>query len=220
MPTMDSAAKAALDQTVICPAFFIYLDIQGDPIRVTTFGQDVTFSGTGDADLDGLTFSSVSSEVLSVGEVENSEGGSDTLLVDLSGVVTIDTALLNDIGNTSKWRGRPCRLWFRIYDENDVAQGAIVPYYTGYASAVEIFPSPETQMIRLKVENYLAAFNQASNRSYLNQKDYDSADTSAQATIAAANGTRRNGGPFGGGTYTGGSGFLGSIFDRYASSAR
>jgi hypothetical protein len=81
-------------------------------------------------------------------------------------------------------------LWFAVYDAAGVTQqGAIVPYYTGYMSSIDS-SQPETQTIRLSVENYLAAFNQASNRSYLNQKDYDSADVSAAATLAAANGAR------------------------------
>ena len=67
-------------------------------------------------------------------------------------------------------------------------------------------PSPKTQTIQLKVENYLAAFAHASNRSYLNQGDYDAADVSAAATISAANGARHGGG---GGYSSGGGGGVG-----------
>jgi hypothetical protein len=69
-----------------------------------------------------------------------------------------------------------------------------VPFYTGYMAAVSILPAPKGQTIQLQIENYLAAFNQASNRSYQGQKDYDPADTSAAATLAAANGARGPGG--------------------------
>jgi len=130
--------------------------------------------------------------VIDVGPVNHADGGSDTVTIELSGIITIDTDLLNEIGDVSKWRGRVVRLWFQIYDENNAAQGAIVPYYTGYMSAVEIEPSPERQVIRLKVENYLATLNHASNRSYMNQADYDSLDSSAAATLAAANGPQHN----------------------------
>ena len=191
MPTLDSTAKAALEQSVITPAWFIYLDVLGDPIRVTTFGADVTVTGDADAELNG-TYSSISHEALTVGEVSNSDGGSDTVAIELSGMKTIDDQLLTDMGDQGKWRGRPVRLWFRLYDEAAAPQGAFVPYYTGYMSALDIAPSPQRQVIRLKVENYLAAFNQASNRSYLNQKDYDPADNSAAASIASVNGARRH----------------------------
>lgn len=193
MPTMDATAKAALENAVITPAFFIFVDIVGDPIRVTTYGSDVTVTASGDAELDG-TYSSVSSKILTVGEVTQSDNGSDTLVIELSAILGIDTALMNALGDRTKWQGRPVRLWFRLYDETGTtAQGGYVPYYTGYASAAEVSVAPGEQAFRLKVENYLAAFNQASNRSYLSQKDYDAADTSASASIAAANGTVRHG---------------------------
>lgn len=205
MPDLDSSAQAALEAGAFAPAFFIWVDVDGDPIRATTFGQDVTFAGTGDADLDGNTFVAFDPQAVDVGDVSNSDNGSDTLTVTLSGIVSIDSELMADIANTALWRGRLVRLWMHIYDETGVnPQGAIVPYYTGYASAVKIIPSTASQTIQLSVENYLAAFAQASNRSYLNQADYDPADTSAQATLAAANMGR--GSAVGGGTSGGGSG--------------
>jgi len=210
MPTLDSTAKAALDTQAFAAAWFIYCDVVGDPIRITTLGKDVTFASTGDADLDGNTFISFDARAVEVSDVTNSESGSDTLSIDLSGIVSIDTALLNEIGDTTKWRGRPGRIWFAVYDADGVTQqGAIVPHYTGYMGSVEIQPSTETQVIRIKLENYLAAFNMASNRSYMNQKDYDSADTSASATLAAANGARKGTG----GNSSGGFGGVGGNFD-------
>lgn len=205
MPAFDATAAAALEHD-FAPAFFILVDIQGDPIRLTTFGADVTFSGTGDSDLNGKTFFAFDPRAIQVSDVANSESGSDTLSIDLSGIVDIDDDLMQEIVVPSKWRGRLVRLWMQIYDVTGATQqGAVVPYYTGYASSIIILPSAKTQTIRLQAENYLAAFNQASNRDYLNQKDYDPSDTSANATLAAANlgrGTSVSGG-VGGGDYGG-----------------
>lgn len=198
MPDLDSTAKAAVNSH-FAVAWFIWLDVVGDPIRAADFFENVTFASTGDADLDGNTFTAVGSGVIDVGDVSNSDSGSDTLLVTLSGIDGIDTDLLDAIGDTSKWQGRTARLWFQIYDPTGVtAQGAIVPYYTGYMSKVSITAkpaddqsqTPASQTILLSIENYLAFSTQASNRSYLNQADYDAADTSASASIAAANGLR------------------------------
>jgi hypothetical protein len=188
MPAIDSTALAQIETGAFGPAYFIWIDVLDDPIRITTFGQNVTFASTGDSDLDGNSFISFDHRAIQVGDVSNSDSGSDTLTVDLSGITGIDDTLMNEIATTGNWRGRTVRLWMQVYDPlGTTAHGAIVPYYTGYASTVKILPAPETQTIRLEVENYLAIFNQASNRSYLNQKDYDAADTSAQATLAAAN---------------------------------
>lgn len=193
MPTMDSTAKAALENVVVTPAFFIFIDIVGDPVRVTTYGSSVTVSGSGDSELDG-TYVADTHELLSVGEVSQSDNGSDTLVIELSAILGIDTDLMNALGDKTKWQGRPVRLWFRLYDETGMTgQGGYVPHYTGYASAAEVDLGPDRQAFRLKVENYLAALNQASQRSYLNQKDYDAADTSAAASIAASNGAGRHG---------------------------
>jgi hypothetical protein len=193
MPTLDSTAATAVAGD-FAPAWFVWIDIVGDPIRVTTFGANVTFSSTGDTDLDGNTFTAFAGQFLDVGDVANSDSGSDTLTLSLSGIVTLDTALLTAIGNPANWQGRTCRIWFQIYDAaGATVKGGVVAHYTGYLSSVSIIPGQKSQMIQATVENYLAAFNQASNRSYLRQSDYDAADTSAAATIAASNGSMRGG---------------------------
>lgn len=188
MPTLDSTARAAAAASVVAPVFYIFLDVVGDPVRVTT-GPGKVFAATGDAELDG-TYSAIDPRVVTVGDVTQQENGSDTLTVALSGIVSIDTALMNEIGDVTKWKGRVARLWMEVRDGAGAVQGAIVPFYTGYMAAASILPSPKTQTIQLSIENYLAAFNAASNRSYQGQKDYDAADTSGAATLAASNGAR------------------------------
>lgn len=188
MPVLDTDAKTQLDEQVTAFGFFILVDILGDPLRITTTGKDVTFTGTGDADLDDDTFYAFDARAISVGDVGFSEDGSDTLQVELSGIAGIDDDLLAAINDSSLWRGRLVRLWLQVYDETGlVEKGGIVAYYTGYASRLSVKPGAKTQSIRLDVENYLVAFNEAPRRNYLNQKDYDAADDSAAATLAAAN---------------------------------
>jgi hypothetical protein len=204
MPTLDSTAKAAVESAAFAPAYFIWLDISGDPLRITTFGQDVVFASTGDTDLDGYTFTAFGGQLLDISDIYNSEKGSETLTITLSGIVSMDASLVAEVANKALWQGRTCRVWTRIYDETGATpQGAIVPFYTGYMSACKFRGAPETQAIELSVENYLAFFSEASNRSYLNQKSYDTADTSAAATMAASNGLKRSSGA-GSGNFFGG----------------
>ena len=142
MPDLDSTAQAAVE-TTFAPGWFIFLDVDGDPIRVTNVGVDVTFTSTGDADLDGFTFVSFGGQNLSVGDIGNSDSGSDTLQVALSGILGLDTTLLNDIGDRTKWQGRTARIWMNVYNESgDTPQGAICPFYTGYMSRVGLVSSP------------------------------------------------------------------------------
>lgn len=198
MPALDSTAKAAVNGH-FAAAWFIWLDVTGDVIRVTTFGANVTFASTGDSDLDGNTFTAFGGPLIEVGDVTNSDSGSDTLDVTLSGILEIDSTLLNAMGDVTKWQGRTARIWLQLYDATGVTkQGGIIPYYTGYMSKLSILAKPSddqtatpaSQVIQLSIENYLSFTTQASNRSYLNQSDYDAADSSASASIAASNGLR------------------------------
>lgn len=198
MAELDTTAKSAVESGGFARADFIYLDIGTEPLRVTTFGQDVTFSGTGDSDLDGHTFVSFGGELIEISDVADTDTGSDTRAISLSGIVSIDNELVNAIGDKSLWQGRLCRTWFQLYDETGATkQGAIVADYTGYMSSVDFDGQPSGQTLTLSAEKYLSFFSQASNRSYLGQKDYDANDNSAAATIAAANGMRRDTGAAG-----------------------
>lgn len=196
MPTFDATAKAHLDSGAPTkPIFLAYLDILGDPIRATTLGYAVTLPVLADPDLSGQTFLPTAG-VVTVGDVEHGEGGSETLPVELSGLLLPDTDLLNTLGDRLNWQGRRARLWVILRDETRAQQGAIAEFYTGYMSSLRLLPRRDSQVIRLEIEGYRALLNQASNRSYLDQKRYDAADTSAAATIGAANGVKT--GPRGG----------------------
>jgi hypothetical protein len=188
---MDGTAAAALDAQVIRPVFFVYLDIVSDPLYANTSGATITISGTGDADLDN-TFNGLDPTVVDIGPVRMKDGGSDAVLAKLSGLVELDEDLLNLLGDPANWQGRTARLWRMIRDDSGTQQGAIQHYYTGYMIALEIGGSPESQTIELTIESYLAAFSQASNRTYLDQQSFDPGDLSAKAAIAIANGISGN----------------------------
>ena len=188
MPTLDSAGVAELTKSVLRPFFVAWLDITGDVIRVTTAPVSLLFSGTGDTDLDGNTFSAVDHTFIDISEVVHKEGGSETVTCTLSGMMGVDSTLLNQIGTKSNWQGRTARLWLGFITEHG-AVISVAPYYTGYMMTPRISGSPDMQTIALEIEGYLASMSEASGRTYLDQSYYDSADTSAASTISNANGT-------------------------------
>lgn len=188
MPTFDAAGVAELAKPLIRPFYVAWLDITGDVVRATTAPVSLTFSGTGDVDLDGETFSAVDHTLIDVSEVVHKEGGSETVTVTLSGMLGIDSTLLNQIGTKSNWQGRTARLWLGFVTEHG-AVVSIASYYTGYMMTPRISGSPEMQTIALEIEGYLASMSEASGRTYLDQSYYDSADTSAASTVSNANGT-------------------------------
>jgi hypothetical protein len=187
MSLPDATAGAQLTQDFV-PAWIAYLDIVGDPVRVTTAPNSLSFSGTGDADLDGQTYSAVDPTVVSIGAVKNQEGGSDTLTCSLSGIVGPDAALLSAIGNLANWRGRVARLWSVIYSPAGIQQGAVWAFYTGRMSSVRIIGAPSSQTVEMDIENYLASLKGASGRTYMDQDKFDAGDLSARLKIAVANG--------------------------------
>lgn len=212
MSRPDATAATALGAVVIKPAFLCWIDIVGDPLWATTWAVSITPAGTGDPELDGKTFSAVDPKFVNIGPVKQSEGGSDTVTATLSGIVGPDTDLLNLIGNQSNWRGRTVRLWQGVHNADDVRQGSFWPYHTGRMVACPIKGDPTEQVIEIRIEGYLASLTAASNRTYLDQADFDPGDLSAQVSIGTANGARKNGGAVvvGGGNGGGGkSGLLG-----------
>ncbi|MEH3098879.1 hypothetical protein [Sphingomonas adhaesiva] len=193
MSRPDAIASAAIDAQSIRPVFFCFLDIVGDPLRACTAGRSLALSGTGDADLDGFTYDGIDPTVVDIGPVRAKEGGSDAVTAKLSGLLTLDSELLALIGDPANWQGRTGRLWRMIRDDSGVQRGAIQHYYTGWMTGLTIVGDPEQgQTLNLTIESYLAAYSQASNRTYLDQETFDPGDLSARASIAIANGTSGN----------------------------
>lgn len=189
MTRPNSTAIAALSSPVLLPCYVGWLDFVGDPVRVTTAPYAVTFSGTGDADLDSFTFDAIDPQLVAVSDVHHQDRGSDTVTASLSGLVGPDTALLNILGNTANWRGRAAALWLMLYDTSFNRVGNVWRYYTGRMVAAPMKGSPESQTVVIQIESYLANLNEASNRTYLDQASFDPGDFSADAAIAIANGT-------------------------------
>lgn len=188
----DGSANVALAADVRRPVTFCFLDLAGGPIRVTNAPYNFTFSGTGDEDLDGYTYTAVDPRVVSVGPVKAKEGGSDTLSLELSGLAGVDDELMTELGDRANYVGRDCRLWRAMLDPVDLTRlGGLWSYYTGYMSVPKIVGDRTSQTIRLDVESYLAFFGRASNRTYLDQSSYDPGDHSAELAIAIANGAAK-----------------------------
>jgi hypothetical protein len=188
MSLPDATHAAALDAEVVKPVWFAWLDFVGDPVRANTSGANITPSGTGDPDLDGDEFFGITARLVTVSPVRVKEGGSDAVTAELSGIRGLDATDLALLNNPANWRGRDARLWRVIRNAANVQQGGFHPYYTGKIVALSHSGDSEGQIIRVTIESYLAVFASASNRTYLNQEEYDPGDLSARAAIAIANG--------------------------------
>lgn len=181
----DATAIAQLGQPHTNSRFFIFLDFDGDPVRVTTWHKSLTLSGTGDADLDGFTFDAFDPSLISVSEVSHSIDGAEPVTASMSGLPVADADLLNILGDQSKWRFRRAKLWIGVADENLAAQGNIIPYYLGRMHSYEFPESGEnTQTVQIKIESYRAILSGATGRTYMNQPTYDPDDKSADVATS------------------------------------
>lgn len=183
---VDSTTQVALQSTILNWRALLYIDFLGDTLRATSSIYDKTIAASGDPELDG-TYTAYGMDVMEVGPVKHNETGSDTVTVNLNGLV-VNTDLLNAIGDRSKWQGRTARLWFFVADSNETQVGSIIPYYTGYMNDVVINGSANSQTITLTIENYLASLAGAPNKTYMMQNIFDPGDYSAAASLGAANG--------------------------------
>ncbi len=201
---IDPVASAALGAQVVKPIFLGFIDFLNEPMRVNTSGADLTLTGTGESDIDGIPFMGLRADVVDIGPVANRAGGTDSIQITLSGLPVLDADVVDEINDPVNWRSREIRLWRIIRNAANVHQGGVQHYYTGYMSNLTMPVTPTGQTIEVTVESYLAAYGPASNRSYLDQEKYDAGDLSARAAIAIGN--NASGGSPGGGVFSPGSG--------------
>lgn len=199
MPSAGLIARIAGGASTI--RWLAYLDFNGDTLRATTGLYDRTFASTGDSDVDGFTFQSLPAELVSIGDVQHRDDGSETVAVSLTGLVSVNSDVLTTIATVSNWQTRVARLWW--YDEDSATGGPwnneVVGYYTGRMSSITIAGAPGgddgpgSQTVAVEIEGYLASFKQASGRKYLSLSD-----SSGALSVAVANGTSAVGSAFAG----------------------
>lgn len=221
MSRLDATAGAFVDDaTVIRPVTFLFLDFDGDPLRANDSGMDISISGQSQPDLNGL-YKGVTGDFAELSPIRVAEGGSSPVSAKLSGLKGIDDEVLDIIGDETKWKGRLARVWRVIWDQGGNLQGTWQHFYTGYMVDVLIAGSTAEQFIEITIESYLAVFSQASNRTYLNSRDFDPGDHSGDAALSAANGSGPMPGSVSGGQVRiGGGGGLGGGFFNGAHDTR
>ena len=138
MSNLTPALQAAIEEPIVYARWVCYLDVVGDPLRATTGLYDKTFSGTGDADLNGYTYTPYPPDLIGVSEVQHDEAGSNQVSVTMSGLIVNNADFLNTIGNRSNWQGRTARLWWYVVDQNENQIGEVYGYYTGYMNDISI----------------------------------------------------------------------------------
>jgi hypothetical protein len=183
---------ALLDATISEPfvnaAILVFADFADLPIRGAYAPFPLTVpTGLADADADceGFTFETLDSQVLSLGPVEHSDGGTDTLGFTLFADAATPE-LLTAIENPADYVGRRVRVWLVLHDgAGEVTE--LRPVYRGYMTQPTQEADGSQFIITMEAENYLSLLSAAQNRTYIPTQLYDAGDTAGAVSKGQIN---------------------------------
>ena len=203
MPLPVSPATEALASPILRLSRLGFFDFLGDPLRATDAPYDLTFGSIpSDPELDGDYFA-VDGSVVEITPITHTRENSNTVSVTLSGLITLNSAMMTLLGNRTNWVGREAIIWYMLHSEDASAIGAPWRHYTGRMVNVQYAGDATSSLIKVSIENYLASLSEASNKTYLSQKEFDATDNSAVASLAAANSRTPGGSGVGSGSRRG-----------------
>jgi hypothetical protein len=187
---LDTNTAGALDAYgQLFPAFFMRLDIQGDPVLIWTGIGPATLTGTGDAAIEGFTFDGVANMAY-ISDVVDTDQGSQVVTLALQGVNLSDPALRQVVANASRWQYRKAWLWLVLFTSAGAMIGKPIRLKTGRMDQMN--PSdPDDNgegIVTASIESQQAYAGEALNTRYSEQKtDVDSTDTSQDYVWDLAN---------------------------------
>lgn len=185
---MHSATAAALEESLIRPAWVIFMDIEGDPVLVWTGLGPITFPGTTDPALVDLTFEGIAN-VGEIGAIVDDRGGSQAVRLALAGVDMEEEALRQVVFNEERWQFRRAYMWIVLLDEDGLPIGEPVRAKTGRMDQMEHTEEDGEGRIEVTVESHQAYASEALNTRWSEQRELDDTDTSQDYVADLANKT-------------------------------
>ena len=169
-------------------------DFESETVRVCTLADSLTVSGTGDAALDGGTFSPIGDgAVVTVGENGYSYQGSEALRLSLAIPSSPSIAIANAGIYPSEYLGRMAWVWRAIMTTDPTATTPGVWAFrrirAGAMDQVRVTHDGEQHLFELTIEAHSSMISQATNASYLDQPLFDPGDHSQDFAVNIANGS-------------------------------
>lgn len=190
---MPGLTDAILSERHVRVAIAAFMDIAGDPLRYAISPAPLILPPTSilddpDPDFDGQHFETISQPgMIDISAVTHGDGGAESVTFTLSGALEIDSPLMNELSDPSKFWGRQVKMWLIRLDENYQPTHAR-PHYVGYMSVPSYYfqpgsdGEPAQQTIQMATENYLALIGSgAPARSLMSSPDPDDMAASASA---------------------------------------
>lgn len=186
---LQIATKAATEKSVIPLAVIVKLDIVDDPLLCWSGLGTLKFAPgeTGDPALDGFSFTGTG-EIIEVGTVSDSVGGSDALELALPGVNIQDPMLRQVIYNRNRWQFRRAYVWMMLLNEETGAiAGKPFRIKTGRMDAMPFSENDNTGIVRCKIEGQQAYGDQPLDTRYSEQPLLNPNDRSQSWALSLSN---------------------------------
>ena len=221
-PGMSPEIVGAVTAPSITTAIAARLDFKNAPVFVWTGIHAIQPTSSGDSLLDGNTFEPLANGVVvDIGENTFSMNGSDELSISLNVPSAPSIEIAAAQVYPDEYRSRPAVLWRAIKLETGNPLAAPVWMFrrirSGAMDKVEVQADGMSHKFMLTIESHSGKISNATNQTYLNQRQYDPNDASQDYSVSIANGdpapTKANtagvytpsnyGGYYGGGGYGG-----------------
>lgn len=211
---LDTATAAAFQTSDLPLAFIVRLDILSDPLLIWSGLSDLVIgaSAYGDTALDGATYTGTGN-LVQIGNITDSLGGSDALEISLPGVDLTMPALKQLIYNRNRWQFRQAWVWMMVLDP--VTYAIVGKPFRVFTGRMDQMPYSETKaggVVKCRIEGQQSYGEQPSLTRYSeNISTVNSSDVSQNYVYSLANMTASLGTPsakptttYPGGGYLGG----------------
>ena len=168
--------EAEAEKTVVRPAWFVFLDIKDDPLRMWTGPMGINLSSTGDSTLDGDWLPS--SGLADIGEIVEDEDGSGPTRLEMSAVDPALPLFKQVIADGRLWRRRRAVIWMSYM--NTAGALAFTPRRKkiGRLDDLRMSQGADSALFTLNIEGFAARSGDALGTRYSEQRDIDPTDKS------------------------------------------
>lgn len=153
---LTTAVESALQDDVIRPVLIARLDFAGDPITAWNGPGIFAPSGSGDAALDGETFTRVDA-VVGLSPVQENQGIGEPVVLTAAAHDLDEEALRQVVRDKRAWRGKPAYLWMGLLADNHATVLAD-PFRvkTGVMTQMKVMRTAEEAVIEITIDEDLS----------------------------------------------------------------
>jgi hypothetical protein len=193
---LDAQWTAALVELGFRTAYFARFEFKSGTTFASTIESAMSISGTGDAAMDGNTFSPIADgNVIGVGSNTYSYEGSEAFEFTLALSPDASATLQATLVDADEYQGRLCYVWRGLQltpaTESAPASWGFKRIRSGYMDSLSSRHGATSDEMRLTVEAHTAYVARASGRTWLDQTVFWPADTGADYIVACSNGDPR-----------------------------